>query len=121
MNIYGSIGIVFSYSALTILDYSNGHTAKQVATVLFILAVLCAVMMVVCAIRQSFVMQVRDDSTVPSIDDNSPRTEESTISQNPLTHIEPEAAPSHIEQEKVPSPTPSYGPSEKSQNFQLNN
>ena len=132
MNIYGTIGSVFAYSSLTILNYSDGHTARQVAIILFILAILCAVMMVVSTLRQSFGLQVREDSTVPSIDDNSPRAVESTSSPIPRTPIEPEAAqspiepeaapspiepeaaPSHIEPEAAPSPTPSYGPSEKS-------
>ena len=105
MNIYGSISSASAYSAITVLNFSDGHTAKQVATLLFVLAILSAVLMVVCTLRRSFGLQVREASTAPSIDRHSPRTGESPRRPMPRTPIEPEAAP---------SPTPSYGPSEKS-------
>ena len=103
MNIYGSISSASAYSAITVLNFSDGHTAKQVATLLFVLAILSAVLMVVCTLRRSFGLQVREASTATSIDRNSPRTGESPSRPMPRTPIEPEAAP---------SPTPSYGSSE---------
>lgn len=104
MNIYGSISSASAYSAITVLNFSDGHTAKQVATLLFVLAILSAVLMVVCTLRRSFGLQVREASTAPRIDrGNSPRTGESSSRPKPRTPIEPEAAP---------SPTPSYGSSE---------
>ena len=36
MNIYGSISSASAYSAITVLNFSDGHTAKQVATLLFV-------------------------------------------------------------------------------------
>lgn len=62
--IIGIIGIIFAYSSLTILNYSESQTAKIIASVLFVLAILSAVLMVIFTIRETMIVQIdNDDNT----------------------------------------------------------
>lgn len=105
MNIYGSISSASAYSAITVLNFSDGHTAKQVAALFGLVAVGTIVIAIIRNVRQSIGLQVREASATSghTARTNSPRTGESSQRSATRTPIEPEA---------VPSPTPSYGTSE---------
>ena len=60
-NIFGTISAVAAYAAITALNFSDTPTAKKIAYVLFVVAVLSAILMVIFTIHQSIRAQLNND------------------------------------------------------------
>lgn len=82
--IFGSIAAVSAYTAITVLNFSESQTAKNIAYALFVIAVLSAILMVVSTLRQSIGAQFNND-------DKSKKTSESVpqkVVQTPVLPVD---------------------------------
>ena len=59
--IFGSIAAVAAYSAITVLNFSESQTAKNIAYALFVIAVLSLILMVFFTLHQSIRAQFNND------------------------------------------------------------
>lgn len=70
--IFGSIAAVSAYAAITVLNYSESQTAKNIAYALFVIAVLSLILMVFFTIHKSIRAQLNNDDKAKKTSESVP-------------------------------------------------